>query len=586
MPSAPGSPTMARRRGRLLPTAAAGLCVLLATLGSLRPCWGHAWASPTSPRHALTGRRAAPPASPSKEAAYGSADPQSADRKSRSNQKTGRAANFKPKQTKAPSTSYRTGGLLGSAVAGMLVAAASTLLPRRLVIVSATKEDSAKDSLKMKIEGSLKGFPPGSKRQMIADAIVFPPGSKRQMIVDAIVSAVEKAKETLKDSGPRDFVDGVLDAMNKAEREMDKDLEGKTDASGSPIALLAANMYPPIGIVAHDAVARRADADTWEVLIEAWIFRRNEERHKIRLALCQKILVEGRHKIFDVDEKAQRIYEERARLVFRSLVFRGGEEKRILEAKFGSPGGEESEWIPLPLETDSEGRVISSVKIPAAVVERVAKGKDTLPMQLRCVIPDRETPCATAEARLVEPEGILVISDIDDTVKITEVYKGKDQVVRNTFFEEFTAVEGMADLFQSWAKRNPGTSFQFVSNSPPELMEPLRDFMTAYSFPQAPLHLRPLRGKDRKNFKQTTIETIMDQFPERQVALIGDSGEADALIYANIFKAYPGRVARILIREVHESCPARLEYFDGVPQEFWQVFKDSSEIVMPESVFG
>lgn len=397
--------------------------------------------------------------------------------------------------------------------------------------------------------------------------------------------AVEKAKQKMdklvkEGSSAQDFMDGVMDAVGKAEQDMDRDLEGKT----TTLNPITANMYPPIGIVAHDATARRA-GDDWEVFIEAWIFRRNEDRHKLRLKMTQKILAEGRHKIYDVDATSQERYEERARLVFRSLVFRGGEDSRRLEAKFGSPDGEQSEWIPLPMETDTDGRVITSVKIPAAEMERVAKGEANVPFKLRCVIPDRATPYASASARLVEPKGFIVISDIDDTVKITEVYKGKDQVVRNTFFEEFLEVPGMGEIFQSWAKRDPGMSFHFVSNSPPELMEPLNEFMIRYGFPQAPLHLRPLRGKDRKIFKQKTIEAIMEQFPERQVALIGDSGEADALIYANIYKKYPGRVQQIIIREVHESSPAKLEMFDGVPKEFWQVFKDSSEIQMPESAF-
>jgi len=381
----------------------------------------------------------------------------------------------------------------------------------------------------------------------------FPEGGKRQRIAGALVSALEKAK-------------GKMDKLVK-------DSEGRTTA----------NTSPPIGIVAHDASARRAGGD-WEVFVEAWIFRRNEDRHKRRLKMAQKVLAEGRHKIYNVDAKSQERYEERARLVFRSLVFRG-EEKRRLEARFGSPDGEQTEWIPLPAETDAGGRVITSVKIPAAELERVAKGETKVPFQLRCVIPDRGTPYAWASARLVEPRGLIVISDIDDTVKVTEVYKGNNQIIRNTFFEEFVAVPGMAEVYRSWAKRDPGMSFHFVSNSPPQLMEPLREFMIKHDFPQAPLHLRPLRGKDRNIFKQKTIEAIMEQFPDRQVALVGDSCEVDALIYSNLYKKYPGQVAQIVIREAHKSRPPKLEYFDGVPKEFWQVFKDSSEIQMPESVF-
>lgn len=66
----------------------------------------------------------------------------------------------------------------------------------------------------------------------------------------------------------------------------------------------------------------------------------------------------------------------------------------------------------------------------------------------------RRSPEITARASslLIQPEGVLVISDIDDTVKVTEVFMGKDMVVRNTFLEEFRAVSGMVSLYQSWSK--------------------------------------------------------------------------------------------------------------------------------------
>jgi len=202
---------------------------------------------------------------------------------------------------KAPSYSF----WMGSAVAGMFVTVASNLLPRKLVIVAPL-------NAKEKVKESFKGFPEGSKRQRIADAVT---------------RAVEKAKQKMdklvkEGSSAQDFMDGVMDAVGKAEQDMDRDLEGKS----TTLNPITANMYPPIGIVAHDATARRA-GDDWEVFIEAWIFRRNEDRHKLRLKMTQKILAEGRHKIYDVDATSQERYEERARLVFRSLVFRGGEER-------------------------------------------------------------------------------------------------------------------------------------------------------------------------------------------------------------------------------------------------------------------
>merc|ERR1712187_548032 len=90
-----------------------------------------------------------------------------------------------------------------------------------------------------------------------------------------------------------------------------------------------------------------------------------------------------------------------------------------------------------------------------------------------------------AVATLNGPEGLLVISDIDDTVKVTEAYLGSTAIMRKTFFEEFQAVPGMAQLYTTWA-RDLGADFAFVSLSPRELQEPLREFFISSGFPRAP----------------------------------------------------------------------------------------------------
>jgi len=541
----------------------AALCsTLYASCGSPGFAWTRATATTARaaqlPR-SLPARRARSSVSQPAEAKRASR-PNRGERTRRSKRQTGREAQPRGKGARR-SNAY----MLGTFFAGV-VGAAAALLPRSLVARSAD-EDSSKPSAR----GLSKAFiPEGSKRAKLAESIG-----------KAVDTAVTRLDRFLKDAGSQDFLEGLLDAMGKAESKLEQDLE--VNGERNLLDKMFSNIKPPIGLIAHDTCASRSE-DGWEVPVQAWVFRRNEGRHKIRLTMCQKLLAEGRHKIFDVDEAAQQLYEERARLVFRSLVFRGGEEKRKLEVRFGDPDGETSDWLPLPAETDKEGRVSTAVRLSAEAAARVVKPNGMMPMQLRLVLPDRETSYGEATVCLVEQEGLTVISDIDDTVKITEVFKGKNKVVYNTFFEEFKVVPGMADLYQSWAKTRPGMSLHFVSNSPPELIEPLRNFIKEENFPQAPLHLRPIRGKDRADFKQRTIESLMEQFPGRRIVLVGDSGEADGLIYATMWKKYPGRVAKILIREVDDTAPANLSFFEGLPDNAWQVFREASEIDVPASV--
>jgi phosphatidate phosphatase APP1 len=51
---------------------------------------------------------------------------------------------------------------------------------------------------------------------------------------------------------------------------------------------------------------------------------------------------------------------------------------------------------------------------------------------------------------LVEPVGISIISDIDDTIKDTQILSGARTVLSKTFFEPPQGVSGMADAYMAW----------------------------------------------------------------------------------------------------------------------------------------
>jgi len=63
-------------------------------------------------------------------------------------------------------------------------------------------------------------------------------------------------------------------------------------------------------------------------------------------------------------------------------------------------------------------------------------------------------------------DGISIISDIDDTVKISNVLS-KRSLLKHTFYSYFKPVEGMSDLYQKWSEQN--CQFHYVSASPWQL---------------------------------------------------------------------------------------------------------------------
>lgn len=191
----------------------------------------------------------------------------------------------------------------------------------------------------------------------------------------------------------------------------------------------------------------------------------------------------------------------------------------------------------------------------------------------------------TGRIKLIEPEGLSVISDVDDTVKITELPAGSEIVIRNTFYKEYAAAPDMADFYQSLGEE---TAFHYVSGSPWQLFRPLSQFLFGdeAGFPEGTFHmksvtknflslntwrdLRELVMNEDVTFDQkiAQISQIFEHFPQRDFILIGDSGEADPEVFSTIREMFPDQVRDVYIRDVvnaRELAPERLEDMHIIP---------------------
>ena len=203
-------------------------------------------------------------------------------------------------------------------------------------------------------------------------------------------------------------------------------------------------------------------------------------------------------------------------------------------------------------------------------------------------LPQADTRIFMGEFSLIQPLGKSVISDIDDTVKVSHVTNRK-ALLENTFFNDFTAVDGMPVLYQKLHQR--GYEFHFVSSSPWHLYTPLQQFLEKYKFPWATLHLKKIRFKDSTLldlFKKGTktkpivIEKLLQAYPKRSFLLVGDSGEQDAEFYAAIARQYSQQIERILIRSIDTEVVDMKKYhaiFKGVDIP-WQIFSSVDELVL------
>lgn len=168
---------------------------------------------------------------------------------------------------------------------------------------------------------------------------------------------------------------------------------------------------------------------------------------------------------------------------------------------------------------------------------------------------------ANVTAIYAPSKGWSIISDIDDTIKVSSV-GNKKKLLINTFLEDFVAVENMA-AFYSHMNRAGDIAYHYVSSSPVELYPLLKEFLISTGYPLGSIHLREATNwkniisfsKISKKHKYMNIKRILQAYPKRSFLLIGDSSENDAEIYADFKQNFPNQVVAIIIRNVTPDIP-------------------------------
>lgn len=135
-------------------------------------------------------------------------------------------------------------------------------------------------------------------------------------------------------------------------------------------------------------------------------------------------------------------------------------------------------------------------------------------------------------------ERILLISDIDDTIKVSHVisYKSWSPSVLLRTWDSNTPFAGMAALYQLALNENPGVNkIAYLSNAPSKdtgveyLQNSHESFLKNNSFPQGQLILRDvIFDSDHKN---KTIRKLVAEHNPTLVMMVGDNGENDVNVY-------------------------------------------------------
>ena len=206
------------------------------------------------------------------------------------------------------------------------------------------------------------------------------------------------------------------------------------------------------------------------------------------------------------------------------------------------------------------------------------------------------TPHGPMLTHFAEPDGWLVVSDIDDSIKIT-MTPSPIGILRSTFVSEPTPIPGMPDLYAQIVKSLDPTWF-YLSASPYNLYPFLRKFLHAH-YPAGEINLREASWMNLGGFlasltqgteayKRNRIEKIHGWFPSRKVICVGDSTQSDPEAYGDICRIWPGWVKAVFIRKVVDVAEmkgtdknedVRFEKaFRGVDRGVWRTFEDPMEL--------
>ena len=310
-----------------------------------------------------------------------------------------------------------------------------------------------------------------------------------------------------------------------------------------------------------------SETNTCFIPINGWVYKRSERR--IARAVFAELL-QRKYGLVSNDD-TQENFKQRIR-----LLTAGDERGKHIVIKLLGKRYEIA-------KSEANGHFATTIEVSATMVEDYIGG--SVPFEL--VLRPNDNRKFEAQSLLIGEQGVSVISDIDDTVKLSYVTDHK-KLFESSFFKDFVPVDGMADLYRKWYAS--GARFHYVSSSPWQLYEPLFEFMRDHGFPEATLSLKKVRFKDETFFnlfksatktKPSAIRAILRIYPHRQFVLLGDSGEKDAEVYAEVARQHPQQISKIYIRNIDGRPSLDTDYdaiFKDVPRSKWQTFELPAEI--------
>ncbi len=163
-----------------------------------------------------------------------------------------------------------------------------------------------------------------------------------------------------------------------------------------------------------------------------------------------------------------------------------------------------------------------------------------------------------------------IISDIDDTVMVTHLPRAM-LAFWNAFVRPEIArkpVPGMSELYRRFVAAHPDAPVFYLSTGPWNVAPAIEDFLNRFGLPVGPAILTDWGPTNTGWFrsgiqhKRDNLARLAVTFPQVQWLLVGDDGQHDPNLYAELAANYPEQVLAVAIRKL---SPAEQVLSHGLP---------------------
>ena len=234
-----------------------------------------------------------------------------------------------------------------------------------------------------------------------------------------------------------------------------------------------------------------------------------------------------------------------------------------------------SQEIKFPTPTTLEGDYDGFVQIES---KGLTDGNKTDKVQ-RLNVYTNGTITGNATSYLVPSTGITVISDIDDILRVTKIYKPKEGLL-NSFARPFTQWEDMPDIYANWSRSVGRRPFHNLPTTPEQITRYYMDFIYK-TYPGGSFDTRPLNFSDVSatlSIRKFLLEKIFATYPQRKFVLVADTSNSDVMSdYPQLATDFPNQVQCIFLRNTSatdsdDKFPYDTSGFKNLNQQIYMFF--------------